>query len=78
MKFMNLPDDILRLIAKKSIKSYPEQNSYNSRLYSQIYDSNHFFKDIGYKAIRLCEPPDDIYGIYLWSLNGDNTYYDPF
>ena len=78
MEFMNLPDEILHLIARKSIQRYPEQNTYNTRLYSQIYNSNHFFKDIGYKAIKICEPPDDLYGIYLWSLNSENSFLDPW
>ena len=77
MNFMNLPDDILRLIAEKSIKRYIEKNNCIS-LYSQIYDSNVFFKNIGYKRVRLFEPADDLYGVYLWSLNSNNSYLDPW
>ena len=43
MNFMDLPNDILCLIAEKSIKRYIEKSNCIS-LYSQIYDSNVFFK----------------------------------
>jgi len=68
MKFMEIPYDMLNIIALKSNQIY--YNKSNCIIfYSTVYDTNHFFKNIRFKPIILYDNNDYLNFLYLSRLN---------
>ena len=68
MKFMEIPYDLLNIIALKSNQIYCNKSNYIT-IYSNVYDTNQFFKNLGYKPIILYDNNDYLNFLYLSRLN---------